>query len=145
MITFVLVFIRYLICGIARWMNCCFYELCLGRLKCDGRVQVICLERCISLLILIYNIAFYLFVFCTLIPEAAGGEEPEDGTETPIGDGISSVPSGLETPDTIDLRKARKDTVASEPDDPNRQLYTVLEQTAAKVGGAAYLFSAYFI
>jgi len=69
--------------------------------------------------------------------EAAPGEAPQDGMETPLGDGISSVPSGLETPDTIDLRKTRKDTPA-EPSDPNRELFTVLEQTAAKVGSAAY-------
>jgi len=64
------------------------------------------------------------------------GEAPEEGIETPSTvDGISSIPSGLETPDTIDLRKTRKDT---EEEGAPKQLYTVLEQTGAKVGSAAY-------
>jgi splicing factor 3B subunit 2 len=67
--------------------------------------------------------------------EEVPAEAPADGTETPAGDGISSVPSGLETPDTIDLRKARKET---EEDNTPKQLFTVLEQTATKVGSAAY-------
>jgi len=66
---------------------------------------------------------------------------PSEGMETPLTtDGISSVPSGLETPDTIDLRKTRKDTGATDDDEEGgaKQLYTVLEQTSAKVGSAAY-------
>lgn len=60
-------------------------------------------------------------------------------------EGISSVPSGLETPDTIDLRKTRKDLSATGGEDElsgAKPLYTVLEQTSAKVGSATYLPSA---
>ena len=53
------------------------------------------------------------------------------------------MPSGLETPDTIDLRKTSSSSSSSrrdgEEDNTPKQLFTVLEQTAAKVGSAAYL------
>jgi splicing factor 3B subunit 2 len=63
-------------------------------------------------------------------------EELDMEAENPeIADGISSVPSGLETPDTIDLRKVSK---KEEADEGSKQLFTVLEQAEARVGGALY-------
>lgn len=69
--------------------------------------------------------------------EAPTEMEAEQGEGTPavpdaeIADGISSVPSGLETPDTIDLRKGR--TEEGEP-----KLYQVLQQTAASTSGQMF-------
>lgn len=66
--------------------------------------------------------------------EEEGHPEPEEsGTRTETG--ISSVPPGLETPDTIDLRKRKEaPTVEGEA----RPLFEVLQQQDANVGGAVY-------
>jgi splicing factor 3B subunit 2 len=83
------------------------------------------------------------------------GEEINDGpmTDDDIAAGISSVssttPSGLATPDAINLRKTLANGVgapsetASGLDTPDSvggapQLYQVLEQTSTKVGGSAF-------
>ncbi|KAK9817729.1 hypothetical protein WJX72_001305 [[Myrmecia] bisecta] len=62
--------------------------------------------------------------------EAESDDEPmeeslADGAAS-VASGYSSLPSGIETPDTIDLRKAKAQG--------DKQLYTVLEQQAANVG-----------
>eukprot|EP01133_Synstelium_polycarpum_P010565 gene10565-12290_t len=62
-----------------------------------------------------------------------GGEDDEQYQQqqqhmgdSEINEGISSVPSGLETPDTIDIKKSK--FVGEDPSQP-RQLYQVLEQS----------------
>lgn len=69
-------------------------------------------------------------------------EEEEEGfargTETPAtAEGIGSVASGLETPDTIDLRKR---TGAETPDSqaPPRELYQVIPQRRADAQGQLF-------
>ncbi|KAK9818025.1 hypothetical protein WJX72_005866 [[Myrmecia] bisecta] len=57
--------------------------------------------------------------------EEADDESLADGLAS-VASGYSSLPSGIETPDTIDLRKAKAQG--------DKQLYTVLEQQAANVG-----------
>uniref|UniRef100_A0A061RQR5 Splicing factor 3b subunit 2-like n=1 Tax=Tetraselmis sp. GSL018 TaxID=582737 RepID=A0A061RQR5_9CHLO len=72
--------------------------------------------------------------------ESEEEEEEQEGEDTEaLADGyrsvdtdISSLPHGMETPDTIQLRKGFE-SVESEQ---QRPLYTVLEQKAASVGGA---------
>jgi len=71
-------------------------------------------------------------------------EEDDDGEEgdheaDALADGyrsvdtdISSVPLGLETPDTIQLRKGVESVESEQP----KQLFTVLEQKATNVGGS---------
>eukprot|EP01111_Echinosteliopsis_oligospora_P013433 TRINITY_DN4819_c0_g1_i4.p1 TRINITY_DN4819_c0_g1~~TRINITY_DN4819_c0_g1_i4.p1 ORF type:complete len:672 (+),score=274.45 TRINITY_DN4819_c0_g1_i4:86-2101(+) len=54
------------------------------------------------------------------------GEEEGKGEQS---DGISSIPTGLETPDSLDLRKGRLDQ--------DKSLYTVLEQTQSNIGGGS--------
>jgi len=73
--------------------------------------------------------------------EMIADDDTEAGTETPM-TGTSSVISGLETPDTIDLRKG---TLSSSgisslgTDTPNTpQLYTVIKEQAASVGNAMF-------
>ena len=59
---------------------------------------------------------------------------------------VSSAPSGIATPDSVHLRKMQQgglntptDSGMDTPDSvPNQQLYQVLEQTSAKVGGSAF-------
>lgn len=63
--------------------------------------------------------------------EGEGAEGASVEQEAEIADGISSVPSGLETPDTIDLRKGR--TEGEEP-----KLYQVLPQTSASTAGQMF-------
>jgi len=81
--------------------------------------------------------------------EEEDDEEQEDdatdvddmtGVETPMDEtGISSVTSGLETPDTIDLRKGTRSLSSMGTDTPSTpQLYKILEQQQAGVGGAIY-------
>jgi len=62
------------------------------------------------------------------------------GVETPLDEtGISSVTSGLETPDTIELRKGTRSLSSMGTDTPSTpQLYKILEQQQAGVGGAIY-------
>ncbi|EFA79054.1 PSP proline-rich domain-containing protein [Heterostelium album PN500] len=58
-------------------------------------------------------------------------QEDEEPEESDISEGISSVPSGLETPDTIDIKKGRQQQQdAGQP----RQLYQVLDQTSRTIG-----------
>ena len=87
--------------------------------------------------------------------EDADGYGGEDGSalgDDELAAGISSVTStaasGLATPDALNLRKTMADGMATPgasssggmatPDGPAPQLFTVLEQTSAKVGGAAF-------
>lgn len=65
------------------------------------------------------------------------------GTETPGGtDGLSSIiTSGLETPDTIDLRKRGTETPASEIYYPPRELYQVIEQAQTHDDGTGFFGS----
>lgn len=59
-------------------------------------------------------------------------EEPAEEQQEADESGLASVTSGLETPDTIELRKVKKVTepLAVEKDDGRpKQLFTVLEQT----------------
>jgi len=71
-------------------------------------------------------------------------EEVEDdasGIETPLDDvtGISSVTSGLETPDAIDLRKrAGLDTPETPLSAVPRDLYKVVEQKETDIGGGLF-------
>jgi splicing factor 3B subunit 2 len=63
------------------------------------------------------------------------GETEVSGMETPITtSGISSVSSGLETPDTIELRKSNKQFGTETPEAP-QELFKVLEQKKSSVGG----------
>lgn len=91
--------------------------------------------------------------------EEDSDEEGEDGTagdEESLTDGeieagissVSSAPSGIATPDSVHLRKLQNDglntpsgsmTGADTPESvSNPQLYQVLEQREARVGGAAF-------
>jgi splicing factor 3B subunit 2 len=63
--------------------------------------------------------------------ESEEAEATSATQDAEIADGISSVPSGLETPDTIDLRKGR-----GEEGEP--KLYQVLQQTAASTAGQMF-------
>jgi len=63
---------------------------------------------------------------------AEEGNEEEASNDAEIADGISSVPSGLETPDTIDLRKGR----GGNEEEP--KLYQVLQQTNASATGQMF-------
>jgi len=69
--------------------------------------------------------------------EGEGEGEREGEQDSEMADGISSVPSGLETPDTIDLRKGRNEE--GEP-----KLYRVLQQanssTAGQVFGSSHTY-----
>lgn len=65
--------------------------------------------------------------------ESEGGEGEDAANDADITDGISSVPSGLETPDTIDLRKGNKTQEGGE-----QQLYQVLQQTGASTAGQMF-------
>jgi splicing factor 3B subunit 2 len=65
-------------------------------------------------------------------------EETEmSGMETPItASGVSSVSSGMETPDTIELRKSNKQVGGGmETPDAPQELYKVLDQKKSSVGG----------
>ncbi|CAE7567836.1 SF3B2 [Symbiodinium microadriaticum] len=56
-----------------------------------------------------------------------GGEADSSGIETPLSlDGMSSVVSGLETPDTIDLRK--REGVETPDPGGHRELYKVIQE-----------------
>jgi len=59
-------------------------------------------------------------------------EEEKLLSENDVQSGISSVPSGIETPETIEIRKAQKS------DDRPKQLFQILEQTESRVGNAIY-------
>ncbi|ORX61406.1 DUF382-domain-containing protein [Hesseltinella vesiculosa] len=63
-------------------------------------------------------------------------EEPvDDGTVTPSGmTSVSTIASGLETPDVVELRKERR-TVPMSADEPPKQLYQVLQETDKSVSG----------
>ena len=70
--------------------------------------------------------------------EAEDGEDGEELTEEQIADGtasgftsMASLPSGVETPDVIDLRKK-----SGTGGDETPQLYQVLQEQEASVGGA---------
>ncbi|XP_055345832.1 splicing factor 3B subunit 2-like [Paramacrobiotus metropolitanus] len=68
-------------------------------------------------------------------PDQSGLATPLEGLITPSG-GASSVPAGLETPDSIELRK-RKIEREMEAGDEVQQLYTVLpEKKVDRIGGA---------
>ncbi|KAJ1970858.1 hypothetical protein H4R34_005928, partial [Dimargaris verticillata] len=62
--------------------------------------------------------------------QSAAAADLAEGLVTPSG--LASVPSGLETPAHIELRKASRQAV---PETEPRQLYQVLEQKEAKVSG----------
>ncbi|KAJ1968638.1 hypothetical protein H4R35_006373 [Dimargaris xerosporica] len=65
-------------------------------------------------------------------PEAgAAAADLAEGLVTPSG--LASVPSGLETPAHIELRKASRQALSET--EPSRQLYQVLEQKEAQVSG----------
>lgn len=74
--------------------------------------------------------------------EGAAGGEGEEGENAAMeqdaetADGISSVPSGLETPDTIDLRKGKGGEAAAEGGE--QKLYQVLQQTASSTAGQMF-------
>lgn len=75
--------------------------------------------------------------------EAPAGLEGEESGNAPmeqdaaeIADGISSVPSGLETPDTIDLRKGKGGESSAEGGE--QKLYQVLQQTSASTAGQMF-------
>eukprot|EP01102_Stenamoeba_stenopodia_P008810 TRINITY_DN2575_c0_g1_i1.p1 TRINITY_DN2575_c0_g1~~TRINITY_DN2575_c0_g1_i1.p1 ORF type:complete len:601 (-),score=252.13 TRINITY_DN2575_c0_g1_i1:78-1880(-) len=59
--------------------------------------------------------------------EGEGEGQTEEPTSEDIKSGISSIPSGLETPETLDLRKQKSDE--------RKQLYQVVEQVDAKAAG----------
>ncbi|KAI3937043.1 hypothetical protein MKX01_015258, partial [Papaver californicum] len=59
-------------------------------------------------------------------------EELEDGTISMGGDSVSSTPTGVETPDVIELRKQQRK-------EPERQLYQVLEEKAEKIAPGTLL------
>lgn len=67
-------------------------------------------------------------------------DDTETGIETPgLISGTSSVSSGLQTPDTIDLRKGTRSVSSVGTDTPNTpQLYTVLKEKATSVGSAMF-------
>ena len=69
----------------------------------------------------------------------AGGRFDPSGAETPSTlDGIQSVTSGLDTPDTIDLRKRTGlDTPESSYSGAGRELYTVIQEKHAAGGAQA--------
>jgi len=66
--------------------------------------------------------------------EEEGGD---DGTQTPMTDGgiqsVSSLTSGMETPESIDLRKSKGTDTPETP-----QLFHVLQQKETSVGGALF-------
>lgn len=71
--------------------------------------------------------------------EATGeGEEGENAAmeDAETADGISSVPSGLETPDTIDLRKGKAEAGGEQGGE--KKLYEVLQQTNASTAGQMF-------
>ena len=87
---------------------------------------------------------FYVGFFCAEAePESEEEKEKEDadlmeGLETPSGlaSGFSSVASGLETPERIDLRKDIKRAGDETPEfTAPKQLYTVIPQKEVKAGG----------
>ncbi|KAI8928292.1 hypothetical protein BC831DRAFT_510202 [Entophlyctis helioformis] len=62
-----------------------------------------------------------------------GGQLPPDGLVTPSG--LSSVPSGLETPEFIELRKRPTGVSAPAPPEAPKQLYKVIEQKESAIKG----------
>ena len=82
-------------------------------------------------------------------PPAADEEEPSaSGFETPTGNshfemskslnfisGYETPSAGMETPDSLELRKSSK---KSEEDDSNKQLFQVLQQASMAVGTSLY-------
>jgi len=72
--------------------------------------------------------------------EEEGGGKDDDGTVTPSGytsetpSGITSVDTGLETPDALELRKRRIEADMDNADE-GPALYKVLEQKSAATGG----------
>jgi len=60
-------------------------------------------------------------------------EEEREMEPQQVAEGIASVPSGLETPDAIELRKTAK----KDKDEP-KSLFQVLDQTDLPVGGSVY-------
>jgi splicing factor 3B subunit 2 len=76
--------------------------------------------------------------------EEGGSEEEGDdvaGGTASVASGLaSSLPSGIETPAEVQLRKAAEAHAAAAPEAP-RVLYQVLEQQAAEVGGAGIMGS----
>lgn len=70
--------------------------------------------------------------------QAGYGEGEESGMETPLTlEGMSSVTSGLETPDTIDLRKREG---VETPSDRPRELYQVLQEKKGHQGAGGQFF-----
>ena len=69
--------------------------------------------------------------------EGADDEDGDDGTKTPMTDGgiqsVSSLTSGMETPESIDLRKSKGTDTPETP-----QLFHVLAQKETTVGGALF-------
>ncbi|GAU49764.1 hypothetical protein TSUD_386830 [Trifolium subterraneum] len=63
--------------------------------------------------------------------EEIGEEEIEDGMQSV--DSLSSTPTGVETPDVIDLRKQQRNK------EPERPLYQVLEEKEEKIGAGSLL------
>ena len=67
------------------------------------------------------------------------GAATPSGMDTPMTDGISSVVSGLETPDTIELRKGSRNDGSETPVDTQPpELYKVLTQEKAQDQGGLY-------
>jgi splicing factor 3B subunit 2 len=67
-------------------------------------------------------------------------EHEGDGMETPLTlEGMSSVVSGLETPDTIDLRK-REGVETPMSDAGGRELYRVIQEKKVQGAGGAQIF-----
>eukprot|EP01103_Thecamoeba_quadrilineata_P012780 TRINITY_DN337_c4_g1_i1.p1 TRINITY_DN337_c4_g1~~TRINITY_DN337_c4_g1_i1.p1 ORF type:complete len:569 (-),score=175.09 TRINITY_DN337_c4_g1_i1:20-1702(-) len=62
--------------------------------------------------------------------EEEEGQEQESLPEDQVTSGISSVPSGIETPETIEIRKPK--------DDKPKQLYQVLEQAESRISTSVY-------
>ena len=61
------------------------------------------------------------------------GHRGSAGTDTPMDGGVSSMVSGLETPDAIDLRKRAG---VETPDTAPRELYHVIQEKSAHAAGA---------
>lgn len=77
--------------------------------------------------------------------EGGGGrgrhEQDRDGMETPLTlEGMSSVVSGLETPDTIDLRKREGVETPMSDATGGRELYRVIQERKVQGAGGAQIF-----
>jgi hypothetical protein len=67
--------------------------------------------------------------------------DTQNGLATPSG--VVSVPTGLQTPDEIQLKKERKKAIDIDFSNEQRPLYTVLSQKEVSVSGSQSL--AFFI